>query len=222
MAKKAATRPAERRTLTRAAIVGAAITVIERDGAKALSMRKVAAELGVGTMSLYTHVPDRDALIEEIAQTVLAGIDAPEATSPNQDWKVNARAMVGAFRAAARRHPRSMHLVLTRKLELEFSWRAAERALSLLVAAGFDGETSVRVIRTLMSYAIGCQMVAGGALDTPDRLPDTALRPIRDDPDLFPRSLALIEQLLNPDPEADFTTGLEMLLAAMDRLPRSA
>ncbi len=220
MAKNAAGH-AERRTLTRESIVRAAIAIIERDGAKALSMRKVATELGVGTMSLYNHVPDREALIEGVAQSVLEGLDVPEeAANPDQDWKVNARAIVDAFRAVAGRHPRSMHLVMTSRIDLEFKWRAAERSLRLLAAAGFDGETSVRALRALMSYAIGSQMMAHGALQTPDQMPETALLPVQADPERFPHVIALTPELLRGDLETDFAVGLEMLLSALDRLPR--
>lgn len=213
---------AERQTLSRASIVDAAITIIERDGARALSMRKVAAELGVGVMSLYNHVPDREALIEGIAQTVLGNLDVPvDEANPQQDWKLNARAMIAAFRGAARRHPRSMHLVMTSRLDLDFKWRAAERALMLLDAAGFDGETSVRALRALMAYAIGSQMMASGALKTPDHFPDTAVQTVQADPAQFPHTIALAVELTRHDPEADFECGLEMLLSALDRLPRT-
>jgi AcrR family transcriptional regulator len=208
--------------LTRERIVRAAITIIERDGAQALSMRKVAAELDVGVMSLYNHVPHRDALIEGVAQTVLAGLDVPEdQANPAQDWKLNARAMMAAFRATAQRYPRSMHLALTSRIDLESAMRPAERALMLLDAAGFDGETSVRALRALMAYAIGSYMMECGALKTPDQFPDAATRIPQADPDRFPYMSALAQELLRPDPEADFECGLEMLLSALDRLPRT-
>ncbi|HEV2243913.1 MAG TPA: TetR/AcrR family transcriptional regulator C-terminal domain-containing protein [Streptosporangiaceae bacterium] len=222
MGGKGAVRPAERRSLSRELIVQAAITIIERDGAGALSMRKVAAELGAGVMSLYNHVPDRDALIEGVAQAVLADLDAPEEEAdPGRDWKLDARAMVDAFRAAARRYPRSMHLVLTSGLDLVFTWQAAERVLMLLAAAGFDGETSVRALRAVMAYAIGSEMMRGGALRMPDVFPEAAARIIQADPGHFPRTIALSGELTRPDTDADFDCGLDMLLSALDRLPRA-
>lgn len=211
---------AERRTLTRDRIVRTAVKVIERDGAAALSMRKVAAELGVGVMSLYNHVPHRDALIEGVAREVLAGLDVP-GTGSDQDWKVAARALAGAFRATARRYPRSMHLVLTSRIDLEFKWQAAERALAVLDAAGFDAETSVRALRALMAYAIGSHMMADGAIKMPEEIPDSAVRTLHEDPDRFPYTIASADALLRPDPEADFDAGLDMLLAALDHLPRA-
>lgn len=56
--------------LTTAAIVGAGIDVADRDGLEALSMRRLADELGVGAMSLYRHVADKDALLAEMAAEV--------------------------------------------------------------------------------------------------------------------------------------------------------
>jgi AcrR family transcriptional regulator len=223
MGGKGAVRPAERRSLSRELIVQAAITIIERDGAGALSMRKVAAELGAGVMSLYNHVPDRDALIEGVAQAVLADLDAPEEEAdPGRDWKLDARAMVDAFRAAARRYPRSMHLVLTSGLDLVFTWQAAERVLMLLAAAGFDGEISVRALRAVMAYAIGSEMMRGGALRMPDRFPEeAAARIINADPGHFPWTIALGAELTRPDSDADFACGMDMLLSALDRLPRA-
>jgi AcrR family transcriptional regulator len=181
-------------------------------------MRKVAAELGAGVMSLYNHVPDRDALVEGVAQAVLAGLDAPEQEAdPGRDWRLDARAIVDAFRAAARRYPGSMHLVLTSGLDLVFTWQAAEHVLMRLAAAGFDGETSVRALRAVMAYAIGSEMMRGGAL----RMPDAAARIIQADPGHFPLTIALSGELRRPDPDADFACGLDMLLSALDRLPRA-
>ncbi|WP_051712712.1 TetR/AcrR family transcriptional regulator [Spirillospora albida] len=211
-----------RRPLTRSLIVSTTIAIIERDGAKALSMRKIAAELGVGVMSLYNHVPNKDALLEAVAEEVLAGLDAA-GTDPALDWRHNARAMVAAFRAAARRHPRSMHLVLTGRAGRVFGRRPMERALTLFGAAGFDPETSVRALRALIAYMMGAQMMEGGALLIPGRRPGDLTGPHIDvDFAEIPHVAALADDLLHSDPEADFQAGLEMLLSALDRLPRRA
>ncbi|MCD0452667.1 TetR family transcriptional regulator [Actinocorallia sp. API 0066] len=209
MARKGGT-PEERPALTRDLIVATALALVERDGAKALSMRRIAAELGAGTMSLYNHVPDRDSLVEAMAREVFAGLDVPP-PAPGTDWKETARALVAAFGVAARRHPRSMYLVLTSRVGLEVPWRTAEGALAVLVGEGFDGATSVRVLRALMSFAIGAQMMVEGALKMPDE-PEAAAH--------F-RALGIPEGLLCPDLEGDFAIGLELLLSALDRLPRT-
>ena len=55
---------------TRKRIISAAIDLIERDGIEAFSMRRLAAELGCGLMSLYHHVPSRSSLLDGIAVAV--------------------------------------------------------------------------------------------------------------------------------------------------------
>jgi hypothetical protein len=93
----------------------------------------------------------------------------------------------------------------------------------LLEAAGFDTVTSVRALRALMSYVIGAQMMEGEALTMPHALPtgtgDTGLGV---DLEEIPHVVALADVLLRPDHDADFECGLEMLLSALDRLPRTA
>ncbi|WP_433465061.1 TetR/AcrR family transcriptional regulator [Spirillospora sp. CA-128828] len=221
MARKTAEH-AERRPLTRELIVRTSITLIERDGAKALSMRRIAAELGVGVMSLYNHVPNKDALLAAVAESVLAGLDVLDA-GPGLDWKRSARALVAAFRAIARRYPRTTHLVLTSSTGQTFGWRTTEQALAVFDAAGFDGATSVHAFRALMSYVIGAQMLEGGALTIPGRLPGdlTALR-LEVDPAEIPHVVEAADELTRPGLEPDFECGLEMLLDALDRLPRKA
>ena len=61
-------------TLSRERILGAAINLVDRDGLRSLNMRRLAAELGVGTMSLYHYVTDKEALLEGIAEVVMEGI----------------------------------------------------------------------------------------------------------------------------------------------------
>jgi AcrR family transcriptional regulator len=75
--------------LTVAAIVAAAIRLADADGLEALSMRAIAGDLGVGTMSLYTHVPGKPALIELMVDTVAGQVYAgPDQPSARQgDWR---------------------------------------------------------------------------------------------------------------------------------------
>src|SRR5919197_155923 len=96
------------RTLTRDRIVRAATDLIERQGADALSMRRVAAELGVAVMSLYNHVPSKDALLDAVAERILAGMNVP--SDPAMHWTERARSLVRAFRQVAHDFPRSVTL----------------------------------------------------------------------------------------------------------------
>ncbi|RAY15834.1 TetR/AcrR family transcriptional regulator [Actinomadura craniellae] len=206
-----------RPALTRARIVQAAVELIEREGTAALSMRRVAASLDVAVMSLYNHVPSKAALLEGVAEYVVAGMDL--ADDPAEDWRERARALARAFRKVARDYPRCMNVVLTHEIDSPIGLRPAERALGLAAAAGFGGDTAVRIMRALLAYALGAQMREIGAAKMLDGLPERTFESV--DPAEFPHVLAFAPALVRHDPEADFEFGLDLLLAAVDGLPRS-
>jgi AcrR family transcriptional regulator len=208
-----------RPALTRDRIVQAAVELIERDGAAALSMRAVAARLGVAVMSLYNHVPNKAALLEGVAGHVVAAMDFEG--DPGADWKGRARDLVRAFRKVAHDYPRCMTIVFTHEVGTVEAARPAERALALADEAGFDGPTSVRIMRALMAYALGAQIRdIGGArwLHQVGRSETYA----RLDPERFPHVTAMAADLVRQEPDADFEFGLDLLIRAVDALPRRA
>jgi AcrR family transcriptional regulator len=219
-----------RAALSRDRIIGAAIEVIEREGEAALSMRRIATELGVAVMSLYNHVSNKAALLDGVAERILAGMevgdDAPAGVRPRplaerEHWTARARALIRAYRKVAHDYPRCVTLVLTRKIDAPSGMRPVEHALALAADAGFDGETSVRIMRALLAYAIGAQMREVGAAKLLDYLPNkTAERFDRLDPGQFPHVVSFQDELLSHDPETDFEFGLDLMLSALDQLPR--
>jgi AcrR family transcriptional regulator len=207
--------------LTRDRIVRTATELIEREGSEALSMRRVAAELGVAVMSLYNHVPSKAALLDAVAERILG--DMIVADDPAADWTERARSLVHAFRKVARDHPRSITLVMTRKVDAPSGLRPVEHALAIAADAGFDGRTSVRIMRALLAYAVGAQMREVGAAKMLDYLPKDRENPFDFlDPAEFPHVVALQQDLLSHDPETDFEFGLGLLIAALEALPRGA
>jgi AcrR family transcriptional regulator len=209
-----------RLVLTRERIVHAAVQLIERHGVDALSMRAVAAELGVAVMSLYNHVPNKAALLEGVAEYVVAGLDTVPAGTG--DWQGEARALVRAFRTAAHEYPQAMRVVLTHSIDSTAASRLAERALALAAEAGFQGATAVRIVHALMAYAVGSQLQALWLAQLLDRVEEgTAPSLTRADPAQFPHVVASAPALLAHDPEADFEFGLDLLIAAIHALPRS-
>lgn len=208
-----------RPVLTRDGIVHAAVEVIEHEGVNALSMRRVAAELGVAVMSLYNHVPNKTALLQGVAEYVIDTLELSE--SPGQDWKAEARALVRAFRKAAHDHPRSMTVVFTNMVEVSIGLRPAERALALAAAAGFDARTSVQIMRALLAYALGTQMRDLNAARRIDEFPGDLAEVFAGlDPERFPHIVASAAEMAHYDPETDFEFGLELLITAVDALPR--
>ncbi|MFI6650615.1 TetR/AcrR family transcriptional regulator [Streptomyces sp. NPDC050529] len=86
---------------SRADIAAAAVRIADAEGLDAVSMRKVAAELGCGTMSLYNYVPRKEDLYELMLDAVSAGYDYPE---PSGDWRADLLALAHQARGMMRRH----------------------------------------------------------------------------------------------------------------------
>jgi AcrR family transcriptional regulator len=200
--------------LSRERILRAAIELIERRGADSVSMRRVAAELGVGTMSLYNHVPNKAALLDGVAELIMA--DMEFAADPAADWRDQARALAHRFRGIARRYPRSMLLVITRQPRSSVGLHPVDIALGAVRQAGFDGRVAVRLVRTFVSFVLGSLMHEAGSSDPaiPGEL-RAALDEAR-----YSHVLALLPELSQHDHDGDFEFGLELLISAMEALPR--
>lgn len=88
--------------LNRAAVVSAAVALADREGLAAVSMRHLAAELGVVPMALYKHVADKDDLVAAMIDLVVAGYAAPP---PGLEWREAVRRRVLGARDALLEHP---------------------------------------------------------------------------------------------------------------------
>lgn len=86
---------------SRADIAAAAVRIADAEGLDAVSMRKVAAELGCGTMSLYNYVPRKEDLYELMLDAVSAGYDLPD---PSGDWRADLLALAHQARGMMHRH----------------------------------------------------------------------------------------------------------------------
>ncbi|MFC6937682.1 TetR/AcrR family transcriptional regulator [Actinomadura yumaensis] len=207
--------------LTRELIVHTAVDLVEREGAKALSMRAVGAELGVTAMAMYNHVPNKEALVRGIAEYVMGTLDLPE---PKPDgWRAGARELAHAFRRTADEYPRCMALVVVNKTALPVGLRVIERALDLCAAAGLTGVEPVRVVRALMAYTLGSQLREAGLKrilrekegDLTDELRHLEAAG-------FPHMAVHPAETAEHDPDASFDFGLELFLSAVEMRARRA
>lgn len=207
--------------LSRDRIVRTAVELIERDGMNAVSMRRLATALGTGAMSLYNHVPNKAALLDAVAEHIMGEIEFPE--DPAADWRESARSMARAFRAVAHRYPRGVMVVISRQAYTTAGLRPVEAALATARAAGFDGRDAVRVMRAVVNYVLGC--LVHEATDTEAKWAADG-RPLVDPAELAGAGLVNVRELLpalaERDSDADFEFGLELLISALDALPRTS
>lgn len=166
---------APRGSITRDRIVDAALVVIERDGADALSMRSVAAELGVRPMSLYNHVGSRDDLVDAMFELVLADVEFPDIDHGR--WQDHIRQGATAFHNALRRRPALVPLVFARGGTGRAYFRATEHSLAIFRRGGFDPEEALNANRVVVGTIFGTLMnetfsgTAGPVASVPEGYP---------------------------------------------------
>jgi AcrR family transcriptional regulator len=118
---------------TREAVVATAIGVADAEGLSALTMRRVASALGSGTMSLYTYVSERDALLELMIDAVIAEQPLPP---PTGDWRADLAAFARDQRVLMHRHPWLPAALTGRRTMGPNMLRALDHALALLAPSG--------------------------------------------------------------------------------------
>jgi AcrR family transcriptional regulator len=192
-------RPAK---LSRTAIFAAALALIDNEGAEALTMRALAAALGVEAMSLYRHVADKQALLDGVAEQLYREV---EPRGQSADWVVAVRAFAASVRGLARHHPDAFALVALRSTDSPSALRPVEDLLASLRGAGFTPARAVAAYRLVAAYTRGFALseISGFALSD-----DAAAA--------LPGELAAVRSLSRPlasEPtDASFRAGLETII----------
>ncbi|MEU1782988.1 TetR/AcrR family transcriptional regulator C-terminal domain-containing protein [Streptomyces abikoensis] len=154
----------ERAGLTREIVLDAALGLIDREGRAALTMRRLGAELGVEAMTLYHHVPNKDALLDGLVERVFAeALPLPAAGDSDSDsddgeatdWRAFLRAYAGSLRTALLRHPGVLPLVTGRPAVTPATLDAVERGLRTLTSAGFALGPAVDTLNALSLFVVG-------------------------------------------------------------------
>ena len=196
--------------LSRPAIFQAALRLIDAEGAGALTMRRLGAEMGVEAMSLYRHVSSKDALLDGIGGALLAEL---ELGSAGGDWPVTAKRLMCELRSVARAHPAAFELVGMRALNTVEAMRPVETMLAALRAGGFPPDRAVAAFRLLSGYLRGFALseIAGFTL-TGGRQGLTE----KDLPaDQFPAIHSLSDELRRDPTDDDFEAGIETIIAGL-------
>ena len=137
-------------------IADAALTLLDAEGLEAVSFRRVAAELGVSHMTLYSYLDSKDALLDAIVGRAL---DVPELTNPHGSWDVGLREVLVEIHAALVTRPRIAELLLTHSPDGPWMSAIRDRLLALAKPAGLPRAQTVDAISVLVNYVLGTAMV---------------------------------------------------------------
>ena len=192
--------------LNRASVLAAAVQLADREGAEALTVRRLADDLGVHPTSLYNHVASKEAILDGVVGLLFTEVELPDVT----DWRDWVRALAAALRTLARAHPGAF-MVLTR--------RPAETPEAYAIAS--RGVEAFRADRSLEDAVLAVRMVSlallGLALNECPPMGDW-VEPTSGDPalDAFP-VLAEAADVLAADDDRHWSLAVDVLVAGLDR-----
>jgi TetR/AcrR family transcriptional regulator, tetracycline repressor protein len=160
----------ERARLTKAAVVDQALALVDKSGLDALTIRKLATELGVTPMALYWHFRGKDELLQGVGERLWSEIDLGiDRTAP---WTEQIRTLLESLLKVLRAHPAAPGLLLqTKRLNAEAQLNATELTLDILRTAGFSPEDASMSARLALWTGIMLVMSEPGieSLDDAER-----------------------------------------------------
>lgn len=148
-----------REPLSHERMLEAAVAVADTEGLQALTMRRLAADLGVEAMSLYYHLPGKESLLDGLADAVLDEIDAAVShlgtTGDEIDWRTSLRQRFLAAREVMLRHPWAPGLIGSRTTVPVKVYAYYDKILATLIGAGFSYRIAHRALHAFGSMALG-------------------------------------------------------------------
>jgi AcrR family transcriptional regulator len=145
--------PRRDRGLSRTEIVSTAMTVADAEGPDAISMRRIARELGAGAMSLYWHVGSKEELLDLMLEAIEAEIEVP---APSGDWRTDLGTFAYRIRAAMSRHRWAIDFIGSRPPSGPHDARNLERLLGLFDGLALDDvRLTMDILGTVATYVMG-------------------------------------------------------------------
>jgi AcrR family transcriptional regulator len=198
--------------LNRELILDGAQALIEREGPGALSMRRLGAALGVEGMAIYHHFESRDALLGAIGDRLLEPLERLEL---GDNWREACRRFATTLRDVAVAQPATFQLLGLQPLDTQFSLRAVERLVGVLVARGFAPATALAIYRATASYARGYALAEATGFTVDAAQPAGRKRLAALPRDEFPILAGRARELSELGADAGYELGLHALLKGL-------
>jgi AcrR family transcriptional regulator len=202
------------RTLTPEEIAATALELVNRDGLEALSMRRLADELGVGTMTLYGYFRSKADLLDALMD---ASVTVTEADLPSEGpWRERIVALAGTMRDWLESHPALVQVRMQQTLTRPRQFVVTERVVQALIDAGLDKAEAARAFRVLFTY------VFGFVAFSPTATADDARRQVRAalatlTPDEYPLLSSMADEAAAAAAgDEQFAFGLQLILDGIE------
>lgn len=223
MARKSRQSASIRVTLTPRTVVEGALALADAEGLGAVTIRRLAKELGVTPMALYWHFRSKDELLDDMAARIFEEVDL--AVDASAAWQEQLRALLGSMVSVLRAHPSTAILLSTRTASSEGGLRATEVVLDILGRGGFSPTQATQIARHSLSTVTN--LVSGepgvvareesGELIDARRRARVLLESLP--PERYPRLVEAAAPLSESvDPDTYFGFGLDLLLAGIEAI----
>jgi AcrR family transcriptional regulator len=206
-------------------VVAEALAVIAKDGVQDLTMRSLAARLGVVPGALYHHVRNKEQLQDLVLDGVLAEVDYH--LDPGLLWAERIKLLAQRLREVLEQHPGVAGLLKTRDPLGPHSLALAEAFLGPLQSAGFPDREAGLAFFLLVDYTVGFAVSSPRTSVNEQRVRDAAIRTQLHEffrslpPDRFPALVALGEHVWLDNRDERFTAGLDVLVDGLEQARRS-
>ncbi|MBT2369396.1 TetR/AcrR family transcriptional regulator [Streptomyces sp. ISL-10] len=214
---------AVRRTpLTRDRVLRAAVALADGIGIEALSMRKLAQELGVVPMALYKHVANKEQLLDGMVDVVMGEIDP---AVPGSDWKGAVRQRILSARRAFLGHPWAAQVIQSRSSPTPVVLAYMDSVIGMFRTGGFSVDLTHHVMHALGSRMMGITQELFDASPSPDPRAQSAAP--QEGAGEFPYVMELAGAVAHDegsvvgqgcDDQFEFEFALDLLLDGFERL----
>ena len=204
-------------------VVEGALSLAEAEGLGAVTIRRLAKELGVTPMALYWHFRSKSELLEGVAARIFEEIDL--SVDASATWPEQLRALLGSMLGVLRAYPSAAILISTRTVSSEGGLLATEVALDILRRGGFTPAEATQIARHAFSTITNLVNGEPGVVvrDESEELIDARRRArlLMESlpPERYPRLVEAAAPLSEGvDPDAYFAFGLDLLLAGIEAM----
>jgi AcrR family transcriptional regulator len=204
-------------------VIEGALALADTEGLGAVTIRRLAKELGVTPMALYWHFRSKDELLEAMAASIFEEVDLSVDASAR--WQEQLRALLGSMLGVLRARPSTAILLSRRTASSEGSLRATEVTLEILRRGGFSPAEATQIARHALSTVVNLVSGEPGvvAREESGEMIDTRRRarlfleslPPEHYPRLVEAAVPLSEGV---DPDTYFAFGLDLLLAGIEAM----
>lgn len=151
-------RPGPAPRFSRDELARRALVILDAQGPEGLTMRALAAELGMGTMALYRYFPSKRELMDAAVEIAASQIELPDLGAG--DWKQQLGSLARELFDAGLRHPSVARERFGRPLTSPAAMRVTDAAIALLLAAGLSNREAVAAFKALLLFTLGAAAAA--------------------------------------------------------------